>query len=323
MKNISEYASIIENAINNLKLPTDNLPTLYEPIVYGMAAGGKRLRPVLTIMTSDAFGGDINNAINPAIGLEMFHNFTLLHDDVMDNSDLRRGRPTVHKQWNENTAILSGDTMLTLATQLVSDVDDSKLRTTLDTFNRMAIDVYEGQQIDMDFEQRNDVCIDEYIKMITGKTSALLGCAAKIGAIVANASADDQQRMYDFGVSLGVAFQIQDDYLDLYGDAATFGKPIGGDVLNNKKTFLPLTALMSVSNKMSAELNEAFNMPACEEKISRIRELFTSIGVPQKCEETIERYSQLAAKMIDSTNMTNEGKKAFHSLIEKLIKRNK
>ena len=323
MKKISEYSSVIETAIKNLNLPTDVLPTLYDPIVYGLAAGGKRLRPVLTIMASDAFSGETNKAINPAIGLEMFHNFTLLHDDVMDNSDLRRGRPTVHKKWDENTAILSGDTMLTIATQLVADVDDSKLRITLDTFNRMAIDVYEGQQIDMDFEQRSDVCIDEYIRMITGKTSALLGCAAKIGAIVADASADDRQRMYDFGVSLGVAFQIQDDYLDLYGDAETFGKPIGGDVLNNKKTFLPLTALNSVSDDMSAKLHDVLNMPACEEKICRIRELYTEIGVPQKCEETIERYSQIAADMINSTSMTDDGKATFLALIEKLINRKK
>lgn len=322
MKKISEYTEMVENAIINLNLPTDVLPSLYSPIVYGLAGGGKRLRPVLTMMTCEAFGGNPEKAMNPAVGLEMFHNFTLLHDDVMDNSDMRRGRPTVHKKWNENTAILSGDTMLTLATQLIADVDDDKLRASLSSFNDMAIAVYEGQQIDMDFEQRNDVSLDEYIYMITGKTSALLGCAAKLGAIIAGASADDQQRMYDFGVALGLAFQIQDDYLDLYGDAETFGKPIGGDILNDKKTFLPLTAL-SLDSPNTEALRVALNLPAGELKITTIRNIFTSLGVPQKCEEAIERYSRQAATAIAETKMSKEGVVAFRTLIEKLINRKK
>lgn len=322
MKRISEYASVVENAIKNLELPTDCLPSLYKPIVYGLDGGGKRLRPVLTIMACEAFGGDTEKAIKPAVGLEMFHNFTLLHDDVMDNSDMRRGRATVHKKWDENTAILSGDTMLTLATQLIADVDDNCLRASLDTFNRMAIDVYEGQQIDMDFEKRNDVSLDEYIKMITGKTSALLGCAAKLGAIIAGASEEDQQRMYAFGVALGLAFQIQDDYLDVYGDAETFGKPIGGDILNDKKTFLPLTALSLDSPNVEA-LKVALSLPAGDLKIRTIRNIYTSLGVPQKCEEAIDRYSKTAASMIGETKMSKEGVAAFRSLIEKLINRKK
>lgn len=323
MKGLTEYSSYIENAIKNLTLPTDTLPSLYEPIVYGLDGGGKRIRPLLTLMTCDAFHGNIEKALNAAIGLEMFHNFTLLHDDVMDNSDLRRGRPTVHKRWDKNTAILSGDTMLTLATELITDVDDHKLRTVLNTFNRMAIDVYEGQQIDMDFEQRNDVCIEEYIRMITGKTSALLGCAAQIGAIIAGASEEDCSRMYDFGVALGLAFQIQDDYLDLYGDALTFGKPIGGDILNDKKSFLPLTALNIVPKEKSGELNTILAMSPSEDKINIVRNFFTQIGVPQSCEITIDKYSKKAAEMISNTKMSDSGKNDFYSLIEKLINRKK
>lgn len=321
MRKVSEYSAIVESAVESLNLPANHLPGLYEPIIYGMASGGKRLRPVLTLMACEAFGGDVERASDVAVGLEMFHNFTLLHDDVMDNSDMRRGRPTVHKKWDENTAILSGDTMLTLATQLMMHVDDNRLRWVLDTFNQMAIDVYEGQQWDMDFEHRDDVTLDEYMRMITGKTSALIGCAAKIGAIVAGSSKEDAEAMYRYGLSLGLAFQIQDDYLDVYGDAATFGKPIGGDILNDKKTFLMLSALADDSVRQS--LKDAMLIADDAEKIAAVRAIYTESGIPQLCRRRIAEYSAEAISEIDSTEMSAEGKVAMKELVASLLGREK
>lgn len=322
MKTISEYSEIIEKAISSLNLPQGNLAGLYSPIIYGMSAGGKRLRPILTLMACDAFGCDVTKAIKAAVGLEMYHNFTLLHDDVMDNSDLRRGRPTVHKKWNANTAILSGDTMLTLATQLIMSVNDEKLRSVLEAFNDMAIDVFEGQQLDMDFETRDNVCLTEYIEMITGKTSALLGCAAKIGGLIAGCSDIDAQALYDFGVSLGLAFQIQDDFLDVYGDEKNFGKPIGGDILNDKKTFLMLTAISSPSPDKDI-LKKALALSASEAKIACVREAYNQLGVVDSCRDAIMSYSKTAADKIDSTSMSEDGKAAFKGLIESLVGRSK
>lgn len=323
MKNIEDYSLMIENGISQLALPIDKLPGLYEPIYYGLSGGGKRLRPVLTLMVCDAFGEDASKALRPAIGVEMFHNFTLLHDDVMDKSDIRRGKPTVHRQWNESTAILSGDTMLTLATQLIMEVPNDKLRSTLDVFNQMAIDVYEGQQMDIDFETDSNVELDRYITMITGKTSALLGCAAEIGALIAGCNEEDCKNIYKFGVSLGLAFQIQDDYLDLYGDEATFGKPIGGDILNNKKTFLPIAALSMTDSVHYTELKEAMSMQGSRAKIDRIRNLFTAMKVPAICEQAIDNYSADALNALSRTSMSEEGKNALSKVVEKLIGRKK
>ena len=319
MKTVIEYSRIIEDTIKSLNLPTERLGGLYLPIEYGMSEGGKRLRPVLTLMACEAFGKSYEEAVKAGVALEMYHNFTLLHDDVMDNSDMRRGRPTVHRKWDANTAILSGDTMLTLATQLVMNVDNSILRDVLDTFNQMSIDVFEGQQMDMDFESRDDVSLDEYMTMITGKTSALLGCAAKIGAIVAGCSKQDAESMYRFGVALGLAFQIQDDYLDVYGDEATFGKPIGGDILNNKKTFLMLSALKA--DEEASNLRQTMQMPASVAKINAVREIYDSLGIPEICRKTIIEFSKEATDMIQSTSMCEEGKAMFKNLIENLVGR--
>ncbi|MEE1366852.1 MAG: polyprenyl synthetase family protein [Muribaculaceae bacterium] len=318
MKEVKEYSLMVENAIKSLGLPVEKLDGLYSPIVYGMAEGGKRLRPVMTLMACEAFGADAQKAIHAGVGLEMYHNFTLLHDDVMDNSDVRRGRPTVHRKWDANTAILSGDTMLTLATQLMMRVDDVCLRSVLETFNDMSINVFEGQQWDMDFEKRDDVTLDEYMTMITGKTSALLGCAAKVGALIAGASAEDAQAMYDFGVSLGLAFQIKDDYLDVYGDPATFGKPIGGDILNNKKTYL---MLLGLSSDKGDALREAMTLAASQEKIDAVRTIYNEAGIPAMCEAAIKDYSSAAVAHIESTSMSAEGKEVFKRLIDSLVGR--
>ena len=243
MLTFNEYLKMVNDAI--AEIPYPKTPgNLYEPIAYTMALGGKRIRPVLTLMACDAFGGDAQKAIKAAVGLEMFHNFTLLHDDVMDKADVRRGQPTVHRRWNDNVAILSGDTMLTMASQMMAQVDADKLAPVMELFNKTAIEIYEGQQYDMDFECRSVVKEEEYLEMIRLKTSVLLGCACKLGAIIAGASEENADAIYNMGQYLGLAFQLQDDVLDVWGDEATFGKAVGGDIMNNKKTILLINAIL-------------------------------------------------------------------------------
>lgn len=322
MKTIAEYSADIESAIRSLSFPDGKLGSLYQPIEYALSAGGKRIRPVLLLMSADAFGGKAPEAIRPAVGIETFHNFTLLHDDVMDNSDVRRGRPTVHKKYDANTAILSGDTMLTLAIQYVSEVDNALLREVLDTFNSMAIDVYEGQQLDMDFEKADKIALSDYLEMIEGKTGSLLGAAAKIGALIGGASQEDARLMYEFGVMTGLAFQIQDDWLDTFGDATTFGKPIGGDILNGKKTYLYVAALEEGGQTAEA-LRVAFNMPAGDSKVKVVTRLYEKIGVGEKSKKAVGHYSSKALKALNATSLPEEKKEAFRKLAEKLIGRKK
>lgn len=322
MFRISEYSAMAEAKIRALDFPKDNLSGLYAPIAYGMQAGGKRLRPTLLLMAADAFGDAADKAINPAVGIEMFHNFTLLHDDVMDNSDLRRGRPTVHSKWDENTAILSGDTMLTLATKLISDVDDDILRTVINTFNDQALRVYEGQRLDMDFESKEEVALDEYIEMIKAKTGALLGGAAKIGALIGGASEADAEKMYEFGLMLGVAFQIEDDFLDTFGNADTFGKPIGGDINNNKKTFLMVKALVSGGPNAEA-LKAALKMAAGPTKVKTVTRIYEAMGIAEVCKAEVASYSSKALTAIKKTSLSDDRKDAFRKVIEKLIGRSK
>ncbi|MDE7403170.1 MAG: polyprenyl synthetase family protein [Muribaculaceae bacterium] len=321
-KKISDYSPLIEGALHNLHLPGGALAGLYEPIEYAMTAGGKRLRPSLTLMTCEAFGGDMSHAMPAALGLELFHNFTLLHDDVMDCSDIRRGRPTVHVKWDTNTAILSGDTMLTLATQQVAEVPDNLLRPVLATFNDMALRVYEGQRLDMDFESRSDVKLDDYLRMVTDKTGHLIGAAARIGALIGGASEADAAYMAEYGVMLGVAFQIQDDYLDVYGDASTFGKPIGGDINNNKKTYLLLSALATATPEAEA-LRSALNLPAGDSKVKTVTRLYDRLGVANMCREAIAHYSARAMAALKSTSLPESAREPFRLLVEKLTGRRK
>lgn len=322
MLRISEYSSLAEETIRSLSFPGDNLEGLYAPITYGMQSGGKRLRPTLVLMAADAFGNCPQKALKAAAGIEMYHNFTLLHDDVMDKSDLRRGRPTVHAKWDENTAILSGDTMLTVATQLVSDVDDNILRPVLDTFNSQAIKVYEGQRLDMDFETKEKVSIDEYIEMIKAKTGALLGGAAKIGALIGGASPEDADLMYEFGIMLGVAFQIEDDYLDTFGNADTFGKPIGGDINNNKKTFLMVKALAAGGPNADA-LKAALKMAPGPTKVKAVTRIYEAMGLPAISKAEVSSYSSKALAAIKKTSLTDDRRDVFRAIIEKLIGRSK
>ena len=317
---MSDYASIVEAAIRDLALDRREPKLLYTPAGYALQGGGKRLRPVMLMMAAEAFGRDARSVARQAAGVEMFHNFTLVHDDVMDRSDLRRGRETVQKRWDESTAILSGDAMLTLATELICPDEDSKLRKILRVFNRMALDVYEGQCCDMEFETRQDVTLEEYIRMTELKTGALLGGSVQIGAMLAGASDEDAEAMHDFGLQLGVAFQIQDDYLDVYGDPATFGKPVGGDILNNKKTYLLLTAL---GRDDSSAFCEALKLEPNATKVKTVTNLYTRMNIAEDCRKAVAEYSARAMKAIRHTAMSEEGKESFRKLKDKLLGRNK
>ncbi len=311
-----QLLAIIENAISAIKYPQQ--PTaLYEPIKYTMSTGGKRLRPTLLLAVMQALGKDPMIGINQALGIEMYHNFTLLHDDVMDGAELRRGHLTVHRRWNTNTAILSGDAMLSLAGQLMAKCDSRHLIPVINVFNQTAIEVYEGQQYDMDFEHRLDVTVDQYINMIRLKTSVLIGCALKIGAILADASDDVCDAFYDYGINLGLGFQLQDDRLDTYGDPVIFGKQIGGDIINGKKTWLLISAL---NNDDSGELKNILSGSSLDdqEKIERVRSIYDRLGLNEKCAELINVYAQKAIDALKCINMNDDATQYFISLANKL-----
>lgn len=320
MKSFEEYSRMAENAISAINLPLDEFPSLYSPVTYSLEAGGKRLRPVLLMMGAEACGLDASEVLDAAVGIETFHNFTLLHDDVMDRSPLRRGRPSVHAKWDENTAILSGDAMLTLATEWISCVADNTLRKVLAAFNRTALDVYEGQAKDMEFETRDDVTLPEYMEMIADKTSALLGGAVKIGALAAGASDATSDALYDYALNIGLAFQIKDDWLDVFGDSATFGKPIGGDILNRKKTFLLISAY-SAGEDIARSLDEAFDTLEGEALIGKVRNIYVSAGIPKLCDDAVEAYRRKAVESLDKADICEDAKTAFAQLAERLSSR--
>lgn len=319
MKPFQEYLNTVNQAIAAIPYPQQP-SQLYEPIAYHMALGGKRVRPVLTLMACDAMGGDPDVAIDAAVGLEMFHNFTLLHDDVMDNADVRRGKLTVHRRWNDNTAILSGDTMLTIATQYITRTANWQV---MNLFNKTAIEIYEGQQWDMDYEDRNDVTVDEYINMIRLKTSVLLGCALKMGALIAEADGEQAELLYEAGVNMGLAFQLRDDVLDVWGDPVTFGKEIGGDIMNNKKTFLLINAMQLATGDDADELRHWFNDPDAmrEEKVAGVTALYERLGVRQLAEDTIAQYNDHAVAAFNQVKMSDDDKQTFIQLANRLAGR--
>lgn len=324
MLRFEEYVKVASQAIASIQYPKAPA-ALYEPIAYTMALGGKRLRPVLALMACDAFCGDYSRAINQAVGIELYHNFTLLHDDVMDKADVRRGKPTVHVRWNDNVAILSGDAMLTMAGQRVAEADSAHIKAAMELFNRTAMEVYEGQQYDMDFENRNDVTEEEYIAMIRLKTSVLLGCACKMGAIMADADAKDADRIYQYGVDLGVAFQLQDDWLDVYGDPATFGKEIGGDIMNNKKTFMLINAMNRATGADREELTHwlAAKNPAREKKVAAVTAIYTRLGISELATEAMNRYNDRALQVLNSINISEEARQQFRDFANMLMHRNR
>ena len=299
---------------------------LYEPIEYTLAAGGKRVRPQLAMIASQMFGGKDEEVLPAALALEVFHNFTLLHDDVMDKADVRRGRPTVHVKWNENTAILSGDQMVIEAYKLLSGVPADKLPKVLQLFNKMATEICEGQQYDVDFENQEHVTIEEYLKMIRLKTSVLLANALQTGAYIAGADDQAQETLYQFGINIGLAFQIQDDILDVWGDPKTFGKAVGGDISCNKKTFVYLEAMRRLGDEaISLEARELKHwysqvLEDNTEKIAAVKEIFEQLEVRAVCEKVVEDYTQKALALLDQLPQ-NEATEQLRQLANKLTTR--
>lgn len=294
---------------------------LYAPVSYVLSLGGKRIRPVLMLMAYNLYKENIDDILSPATGIEVYHNYTLLHDDLMDRADKRRGKETVHKVWNDNTAILSGDAMLVLAYQFMAECPAEHLKEVMNLFSLTALEICEGQQMDMEFEQRNDVKDTEYIEMIRLKTSVLLAASLKIGALLGGASVEDAQCLYDFGMNLGVAFQLKDDLLDVYGDTAVFGKNIGGDILCNKKTYLLIKALTHADEEQGQQLHRWINADAFNpaEKIAAVTDLYNRIGVKKLCEEKIAEYSAKAMENLRTVNVSGEKKKELEALMKQLM----
>mgnify|MGYP000782110512 FL=1 len=296
---------------------------LYDPIRYVLSMGGKRLRPVLMLMAYNLYREDLERIVPLALGLETYHNYTLLHDDLMDHADMRRGHLTVHKKWNENTAILSGDSMLVLAYSMMQQAPAEHLAAVLDLFTRTALEIGEGQQYDIDFEERNDVTEDEYIAMIRLKTSVLLACALKIGALTGGAEAKDADLLYQFGEKVGLAFQLQDDYLDVYGDPEKFGKKIGGDILCNKKTYMLIKAFELADEEQRRILKSWIDCKSYveEEKISSVRAIYDAVGVPGCCSEKINAYFEEALQLLEKVALPEEKKEGLKQFVLTLLDR--
>lgn len=317
-----EILGIVNDYIQHM--PFDRKPvSLYEPIRYVLSMGGKRMRPVLMLLAYNLFKDDPQSILSSACALETYHNYTLLHDDLMDNADLRRGHETVHKKWDANTAILSGDSMLVLAYKLMADCRQDKLKEVLDIFTETALEIGEGQQYDMDFENRMDVREDEYIEMIRLKTSVLLACALKIGAVLADAGAADADRLYSFGEKIGLAFQLQDDFLDVYGDTKVFGKAIGGDIVSNKKTYMLINAFLRADEEQKAELTRWVEAKEFDEqeKIAAVTRLYNAIGIDRLAEQKIESYFNEALKCLDAVSIDADRKQMLVEYVYKLMKR--
>lgn len=297
--------------------------SLYEPIKYVLAIGGKRVRPVLMLLTYNLYKDDPERIMMQAIGLETYHNFTLLHDDLMDQADMRRGHRTVHKRWNPNQAILSGDTMLLQAFDRIADCEVDKLKDVFNTFLITTYEVGEGQQLDVEYETRDDVKEEDYIEMIRLKTSVLIACATKIGAILAGASKEDQDNLYKFGEQIGLAFQLQDDLLDVYGDPKVFGKNIGGDITSNKKTYMLINALNLANEKQRQELKEWIAAKDFDrnEKVKAVTKLYDEIGIRQLCERKMDEYYDRALEYLAKVNVAEERKKELKAYAAEMMTR--
>ena len=296
---------------------------LYEPIKYELSLGGKRLRPVLMLMAYNLYKENVDAILPQAAGLETYHNHTLLHDDLMDNADMRRNQPTVHKKWNANTAILSGDAMLLLASRLMAQCDDAHLPAVMKTFTETAIEICEGQQWDMEFETRSDVTVPEYIEMIRLKTSVLLAAALKIGAIMGDAPAEDTELLYQFGVKMGLAFQLQDDFLDVYGDPKVFGKNIGGDIMCNKKTYMLITAHNLADDAQRAELEKWIlaENPCPQEKIAAVTNIYNQLNIGDLCNKEINALYEEGLQQLEKVNVPSEKKEALRLFACRLMNR--
>lgn len=322
MKTADEILKMVNEFLDHLSY--DRKPeSLYEPIKYVLSMGGKRIRPTLMLLAYNLYKENPEDILMNACALETYHNYTLLHDDLMDNADMRRGHLTVHKKWNDNTAILSGDSMLVLAFQRMMQCDTKHLKDILDLFTVTALEIGEGQQYDMEFETRNDVKEDEYIEMIRLKTSVLLACALKIGAILADASAEDADNLYKFGEQIGLAFQLQDDYLDVYGDSKVFGKKIGGDITSNKKTYMLINAFNKANDAQREELTRWVSARDFDrkEKVDAVTRLYNEIGIDQLAQDKIAYYFAQSKKFLDAVNVPEEKKEELRKYAQKMMKR--
>ncbi len=321
---IKELQKQVEQQIASIKWIQQ--PTgLYEPIEYVLSLGGKRIRPVLTLLACRLFSGDEKAAMPAALAIEVFHNFTLLHDDVMDRADTRRGKATVHKKWNDNTAILSGDAMLIKAYQMLQSVSSNQFPLLLQLFSQTAMEVCEGQQYDVDFESDDSVSLDSYIEMIRLKTAVLLAASLKMGALIGGASQKDADALYQYGINLGLAFQLRDDYLDSFGDAAVFGKKIGGDICCNKKTFLMINALQLASEGDKKELLAWMrrNDVACfEQKVDAVLKIYKKLQIDQLCEEAIHKYFTKSVESLKGIQLSDNEKDILIDFANKLMGRN-
>ncbi|TDS18854.1 geranylgeranyl diphosphate synthase type II [Maribacter caenipelagi] len=322
MHTITEYREEFIAYLDSMKI-TKEPRNLYEPITYILGLGGKRLRPVLVLMTAEIFKGDFKKALDAAVAIEVFHNFSLVHDDIMDDAPVRRGQTTVHEKWDINTGILSGDAMLIMAYQLFENYEPNVFRDLAKLFSKTALEVCEGQQYDVDFETRDDVMLPEYLKMIEYKTAVLVAAALKMGAIVAGASDTAQEQMYNFGLNLGIAFQLQDDYLDVFGDPETFGKQVGGDIIENKKTYLYLKALNSGSEMMTKELEHLYSIQPKEAdaKIKAVRSIFEKTEADKATKVAITDYTAKAFEVLDGMEIELENKDLLKQFGENLMNR--
>jgi geranylgeranyl diphosphate synthase type II len=325
MQSIDDLRQLYRNYAAENHFGNHPVQELYRPLDYILSLGGKQMRPVLALMAAQLFSDEVEKALPPAYGVELFHNFSLLHDDIMDEADLRRGKATVHKKFDVNTAILSGDVMLVYAYQYVAQVDAAILPEVIHIFNETAIGVCEGQQMDVNFETRTDVSLEEYIRMIELKTSVLLHGAMKIGALVAGAEAEAADHVAEFGRNMGIAFQLQDDYLDSFGDQATFGKRIGGDIVQNKKTYLFLTALQQSDEATQKELLDWYTkeVPVAEEetKIEAVKQIFRASGALEAIVEEMEKYRLKALDHLNQVAVDDARKQPLLGFLEYIMQR--
>lgn len=324
MHNREEIVEIFENYMSSLRFP-EQPSELYAPISYSLMDGGKRLRPMMLLVLTDMFGGEVSDALPCAAAVEVYHNFTLLHDDIMDNAEVRRGKSSVHKKWGQNTAILSGDAMVIYAYHLLQRTRPDFLPGVLAEFNKMALEVCEGQQYDLDFESRGDVSIEEYMNMIRLKTAVLFAGAAKMGGMIAGASNGECELLYSFGLEIGLAYQLQDDYLDTYGTAEVLGKNIGGDIAESKKTFLTITALGEAGDATRRAMLATLADHALPlgHKMGRIRTIYDSLDVPEITRAAVNRHLQSASDALDRLSEGGRDIAQMRLMVESIANRNK
>ncbi len=319
LKELTEKINLYINTIELVKQPEE----LYLPVDYCLNNGGKRVRPLMALLACDMFDGNIDHITGPAVGMEIFHNFTLMHDDIMDEAPLRRGKPSVYKKWNANTAILSGDVMFAMAIQHIAKCPPEHLKTILDLFNKTVIEVCEGQQYDMNFETLDKVTEEQYINMIRLKTAVLPAACLQSGAVIAGASQEESRLIYDFGENVGIAFQIKDDWLDIFGDEDTFGKKTGGDIIANKKTWLYIKAFEMANEYQLRDLRNAFTNRIFnpEEKISMVKKVYLELALDQSALDKMEEYNSKAIASLDKIDIANEKKEDLKELAQNLLDR--